>query len=178
MKNKLPYFIIAAVVLAADQLTKAWAVAKLKPVVLIEVFPGYFRLVYATNRGVAFSMFADGQFDARWIFAAISIAAAVFVSVYLLRTPTGKFRLSASLALLLAGITGNLIDRIRLGEVIDFLGFHWQDKYSWPIFNLADSAICVGAVLLALEMLFEERDTKIESGDPRAVAEETTQPEG
>lgn len=177
MKSKLPYFIIAAVVLAADQLTKAWAVAKLKPVVLIEVIPGYFRLIYATNRGVAFSMFADGQFDARWIFAAISIAAAVFVSVYLLRTPPGKFRLNASLALLLAGITGNLIDRVRLGEVIDFLGFHWQDKYSWPIFNLADSAICVGAVLLALEMLFEERETKIGSGDPRAVAEETTQPE-
>lgn len=177
MKSKLPYFIIAVVVLAADQLTKAWAVAKLKPVVLIEVIPGYFRLVYATNRGVAFSMFADGQFDARWIFAAISIAAATFVSVYLLRTSPGKFRLNASLALLLAGITGNLIDRVRLGEVIDFLGFHWQDKYSWPIFNLADSAICIGAILLALEMLFEERETKIESGDPGAVAEETTQPE-
>ncbi len=177
MKRKLPYFIIAAVVLAADQLTKAWAVAKLKPVVLIEVIEGYFRLVYATNRGVAFSMFADGEFDARWIFAAISIAAATFVSIYLLRTPPGKFRLSASLALLLAGITGNLIDRVRLGEVVDFLGFHWQDKYSWPIFNLADSAICIGAVLLASEMLFEERETKIESGDQRAVAEETTQPE-
>jgi len=178
MKSKLPYFIIAAVVLAADQLTKAWAIAKLKPVVLIEVIPGYFRLVYATNRGVAFSMFADGEFDARWIFAAISVTAAVFVSLYLLRTSQGKIRLSAALSLLLAGITGNLIDRVRLGEVIDFLGFHWQDKYSWPIFNLADSAICIGAVLLALEMLFEERETKIESGEQHAVADETTQPEG
>ena len=177
MKRKLPYFIIAVVVLVADQLTKAWAVAKLKPVVLIEVIPNYFRLIYATNRGVAFSMFADGEFDARWIFAAISIAAATFVFFYLMRTPPDKIRLNAALSLLLAGITGNLIDRVRLGEVVDFLGFHWQDKYSWPIFNLADSAICIGAVLLALEMLFEERETKIESGEQRAVAEETTQPE-
>lgn len=178
MKNKLPYFIIAAVVMAADQITKAWAIAKLKPVVLVEVIPGFFRLVYATNRGVAFSMFADGEFDARWIFAVISIAAAVFVSVYLLRASLGKTRLSTALALLLAGIVGNLVDRVRLGEVVDFLGFHWQDKYSWPIFNLADSAICIGAVLLALEMLFEEREAKIESDGQAAVAEENTQPEG
>lgn len=177
MKSKLPYFIIAVVVLAADQLTKVWAIAKLKPVVLIEVIPSYFRLIYATNRGVAFSMFADGEFDARWIFATISVIAAVFVSVYLLKSPPGKIRLSAALSLLLAGIVGNLIDRVRLGEVVDFLGFHWQDKYSWPIFNLADSAICIGAVLLALEMLFEERETKIETSEQRTVTEETTQPE-
>ena len=74
MKNKHTYFLLAVIVLVADQLTKAWAIAKLKPVVLMEVIPGFFRLVYATNRGVAFSMFADGQFDARWIFAAISTA--------------------------------------------------------------------------------------------------------
>ncbi len=177
MKSKFPYFIIAAVVLAADQLTKAWAVAKLKPVVLIEVIPSYFRLIYATNRGVAFSMFADGEFDARWIFAAISVIAAIFVFFYLLQASSGKIRLSTALALLLAGITGNLIDRVRLGEVVDFLGFHWQDKYSWPIFNLADSAICIGAVLLTLEMLFEERETKIESGEQRTAAEKNTQTE-
>jgi signal peptidase II len=178
MKNKLPYFIIAVVVMAADQLTKAWAIAKLKPVVLLEVIPGFFRLVYATNRGVAFSMFADGEFDARWIFAGISLVATAFVSIYLLRTPKGKIRLSVALSLLLAGIVGNLIDRVWLGEVVDFLGFHWQDKYSWPIFNLADTAICIGAVLLALEMLFEEREAKIESDGQAAVTEENIQPEG
>lgn len=178
MKNKLPYFIIAVVVMAADQLTKAWAIAKLKPVVLLEVIPGFFRLVYATNRGVAFSLFADGKFDARWIFAGISLAATAFVSIYLLRTPQGKTRLSFALSLLLAGIVGNLIDRIRLGEVVDFIGLHWRDEYSWPIFNLADTAICIGAVLLALEMLFEERETKIESNGQAAVTEENIQPEG
>lgn len=157
MKTKFPYFIIAALVLAADQLTKAWAVAKLKPDVLIEVIPDFFRLVYATNRGVAFSMFADGEFDARWVFAGISFVATSFVSIYLVRTSPGKLRLSLALSLLLAGIVGNLIDRVRLGEVVDFLGFHWRDQYSFPIFNLADTAICIGAGLLALDMLFEEK---------------------
>lgn len=179
MKTKLPYFIIAAVVLAADQLTKAWAVAKLKPVVLIEVIPGFFRLVYATNRGVAFSMFADGDFDTRWVFAGISFAATSFVSIYLLRTPPGKFRLSFALSLLLAGIVGNLIDRVRLGEVVDFLGFHWQDQYSFPIFNLADTAICIGAGLLALDMLFEERPAEATaSKELQAEENNLRQPEG
>ncbi|MFN0111528.1 MAG: signal peptidase II [Blastocatellia bacterium] len=178
MKSRIPYFIIAVVIMAADQITKAWAIAKLKPVVLLEVIPGFFRLVYATNRGVAFSMFADGSFDARWIFAGISLVATVFVSIYLLRTPPGKIRLSFALSLLLAGIVGNLIDRIRLGEVVDFIGLHWRDEYSWPIFNLADTAICIGAVLLALEMLFEERETKIASDGQAAVTEENIQPEG
>ncbi|MEP7336617.1 MAG: signal peptidase II, partial [Acidobacteriota bacterium] len=149
MKTKLPYFMLMAVLLAADQLTKAWAIAKLKPVSLMEIIPGYFHLVYATNRGVAFSLFADGEFDARWIFAAISVVAALFVTGYLIRTSPEKIRLNTSLALLLAGIVGNLVDRVRLGEVVDFLGFHIHDKYSWPIFNLADSAICIGAGLLA-----------------------------
>ncbi len=176
MKNKLSYFILAATILAADQLTKAWAVAKLKPVVLMEVIPGYFRLLYATNRGVAFSLFADGQFDARWVFASISVVAALFVCGYLIRTAPSKLRLNTSLALLLAGIVGNLVDRVRLGEVVDFLGFHIHDKYSWPIFNVADSAICIGAGLLALEMIFEEAPVK--AAPSNAVAEEQTQIEG
>ena len=177
MKSKLSYFILAATILAADQLTKAWAVAKLKPVVLMEVIPGYFRLVYATNRGVAFSLFADGTFDARWVFAAISTLATLFVGGYLIRTSPTKLRLNTSLALLLAGIVGNLVDRVRLGEVIDFLGFHIHDKYSWPIFNVADSAICIGAALLALEMIFEETPAKVEPSS-NAIAEEQTQIEG
>lgn len=182
MKNKLSYLILVVIVLAADQLTKAWAIAKLKPVVLMEIIPGFLRLVYATNRGVAFSLFAEGKFDARWIFATISTTAALFVFGYLLRTPRANLRLNTALSLLLAGIVGNLIDRVRLGEVVDFLGFHLNDKYSWPIFNLADSAICIGAILLALEMLFEEKPETINSNASSTIAVEhsveASQPEG
>jgi signal peptidase II len=173
MKNKLSYVIITAVVLAADQLTKAWATSSLKPIGYIEVIPDFFRLSYATNRGVAFSLLADSQFDLRWVLAAISFAAALFVVSYFRRAPASVTRLNVSLALLLAGIVGNLIDRVRLGEVVDFIELHWRDLYSWPTFNIADSAICVGAVLLALEMLREERAARTQASIPTAAPEET-----
>src|SRR5262249_25037338 len=157
MRTKWPYLLGAVVVLAADQLTKAWATLSLKPVVFVEVIPGFFRLSYATNRGVAFSLFADSQSDIRWILSAVSLIAAVFVLGYFRRAPADKHWLNVSLALLMAGIIGNMIDRVRLGEVVDFIELHWRDVYSWPTFNIADSAICIGAVLLALEMLREEK---------------------
>ena len=160
--------------LAADQLTKYWVSISLKPVVLIEVIPGFFRLTYATNRGVAFSMFAESEMNVRLIFATISTIAALFVLIYLLRTPAQKLRMNLSLSLLLAGIIGNLIDRVRLGEVIDFLDFHLGESYTWPTFNIADAVICVGAALLALEMLRDERAGSLKPAVPNAAPEETT----
>jgi signal peptidase II len=171
MKNKSAYLLGAAIVLVADQLTKAWATASLKPVVYIEVIPGFFRLNYATNRGVAFSLFADSPFDIRWILSAVSLVAALFVFSYFRRAPADNPRLNVSLALLMAGIVGNMIDRVRLGEVVDFIELHWQSLYSWPTFNVADSAICIGAVMLALEMLREEKAARISSsGGVKATA--------
>ncbi|MDX2031203.1 MAG: signal peptidase II [Blastocatellia bacterium] len=157
MRAKLPYLILALFLVVADQATKAWATLKLRPVMTIEVLPGYFRFSYATNRGVAFSMFAESSLNVRWIFAVISIFAAVFVLNYLWRTAAWQRRANLALGLLLAGIVGNMIDRIRLGEVVDFIEVHWRDQYVWPTFNVADSAICVGAVLLAIEMIWEAR---------------------
>jgi signal peptidase II len=170
MRTKSSYLLGAVIVLVADQLTKAWATTSLKPVVYIEVIPEFFRLSYATNRGVAFSLFADSQFDIRWILSAVSLIAALFVFSYFRRVPANKPWLNVSLALLMAGIIGNMIDRIRLGEVVDFIELHWRDLYSWPTFNIADSAICVGAVLLALEMLREEKAARTRSsGVPGGV---------
>lgn len=157
MKTRQYYLIIAVLVLVADQLTKLWATAKLLPVASLEVIEGLFRLTYARNRGVAFSLFADSEFEVRWILSAVSALAAVAVLVWLWRTAAHQRRLNMALALLLAGITGNLIDRVRLGEVVDFLDFHWFDRFVWPTFNVADAAICVGAALLALEMMKEEK---------------------
>lgn len=157
MRSKLSYFIVAGVVLIADQLTKAWATNWLRPIESYEVIPGFFRLTYARNRGVAFSMFADAEFEVKWVLAAVSAVAAVTVIYYLTRAALHSRRLNFSLALLLAGIVGNLIDRVRLGEVVDFLDFHWHSQFTWPTFNIADAAICIGAGLLALELLREER---------------------
>jgi signal peptidase II len=172
MPSKLFYLLVTIVVLAADQATKVWATASLKPVIFIEVIPDFFRFSYATNRGVAFSLFADSPFEVRWILAAISLVAALFVLSYFRRTSPARLRLNTSLALLLAGIVGNLIDRVRLGEVVDFIELHWREAYSWPTFNLADSAICVGAVLLALEMLREEREARLQASISTSAAEE------
>jgi len=157
MKLKPFFLFLSIVVLVADQFSKLWATARLKPISTIELITGYFRFSYATNRGVAFSLLADSQFDVRWVLAAISAAAAVFVGGYLMRTLASERRLNTSLALLLAGIVGNLIDRVRLGEVVDFIELHWRDQYVWPTFNIADAAICIGAALLALEMMREAK---------------------
>lgn len=172
MKGKHWYLIIVAIVLAADQLTKAWATASLKPVGSIEVIPNLLRFSYALNRGVAFSLLADSPFDIRWALAGVSAAAALMVAGYLWRTPPQSARLNVSLALLLSGILGNMIDRVRLGEVVDFLDFHWADQFTWPTFNIADAAICIGAGLLALELLREERAAHLDQTTADAAPEE------
>jgi signal peptidase II len=170
MRNKSYYLILTAVVLVADQLTKAWATLSLKPIIFKDIIPGFFRLSYATNRGVAFSIFADSQLDIRWVLSGVSLIAALFVFSYFRRAPADKPWLNVSLSLLMAGIVGNLIDRVRLGEVVDFIELHWHDLYSWPTFNIADSAICVGAVLLALEMLREETASRARSSDSAGIS--------
>jgi signal peptidase II len=173
MRGKHWYLLITAAVLTADQLTKAWATMALKPVGSIEIIPDFLRFSYALNRGVAFSLLADTQFDLRWALAGISAAAALMVAIYLSRTPAENGRLNGSLALLLAGIVGNLIDRVRLGEVVDFLDFHWADRFTWPTFNLADAAICIGAALLAIELAREERVAHFNQSQSPAAAEES-----
>jgi signal peptidase II len=174
MRSKYVYWLIAVVLLIADQATKAWATAQLKPVGMIEVLPDYFRFSYALNRGVAFSLFADVEFNIKWVLAAISGLAAVMVMHYLVRTPATLRRMCWSLALLLSGILGNLIDRIRLGEVVDFIELHWRDQFTWPTFNIADSAICIGAALLALELLKEERVAHLAAPPASPAADEST----
>ena len=151
------YWLIALILLIADQASKAWATAKLKPVGVIEVWPEVFRFSYALNRGVAFSLFADVEFNIKWVLAAISGVAAVLVMLYLWRTPHSERLMSFSLALLLSGIVGNLIDRVRLGEVVDFIEFHWRDQFIYPTFNIADAAICIGAILLGFVLMREEK---------------------
>ncbi len=173
MRDKSGYLLITVLVLIADQWTKHWAMTSLKPVAIIEVIPEFFRLTYATNRGVAFSMFADSELNVRLIFAVISAIAALFVIIYLARTPADRLRMNTALSLLLAGIIGNFIDRVRFGEVIDFLDFHLGERYTWPTFNVADAAICLGAALLAIEMLREERAAGLKSSTENPAPEES-----
>jgi signal peptidase II len=151
------YGSIALIVLALDQVSKQWAVAALRDQPDRVLIDGLLRLVYAENPGIAFSFFNSGGEATRWVLVAISSAATVVVLLYLVRTSERATRLQITLALLLGGITGNLIDRIVLGRVIDFIDVYWG-TYHWPTFNIADSAISVGACLLAIELIAGDQE--------------------
>jgi len=140
-----PWLTIAAVVVLADQGVKGLIVAALQPGES-RAYTGFFNLVLAYNRGAAFSLLADASGWQRPVFMAVALAAVALI-VWLLRRPSSNRVFSLGLSLILGGALGNLWDRARLGYVIDFLDFHALG-YHWPAFNVADSAITVGAALL------------------------------
>ena len=112
----------------------------------------FFNVVRAHNTGAAFSFLADHSGWQRWLFTAIGIAAAIFI-VYLLRSHAGQRLFSFSLACILGGAVGNVVDRLVHGYVVDFIQVHWNNAYYFPAFNIADSAITIGAVCLILDEL-------------------------
>ncbi|NJM53460.1 MAG: signal peptidase II [Blastocatellia bacterium] len=159
----------AGAVFMIDQTTKAWAVRKLRFGGDQEVISGFLNFVYAENTGVAFSMLDDHGNTGRWGLSVIAGIAAVLVLFYFWRIPRTNDRLLGALALLLAGIVGNLTDRMRLGFVVDFIQVHYKDWY-YPVFNVADMAICVGAGLLIIDMFWTKKDEpkKEETQNPKS----------
>ena len=141
---------LAAAIVAADQLSKYAAVVYLVANKAIEV-TSFFNLVLVYNAGAAFSFLSDAAGWQRLFFIAIAAIASVWI-VYLLRKYPHQRLFALALSLVLAGAIGNLIDRIRVGAVIDFLDFHALG-YHWPAFNVADSAITCGAALLIWDAL-------------------------
>lgn len=152
MRKATPWFALAAVVVFADQLSK-WAVlTSFAPGARLPV-TGFFNLVLVYNRGAAFSLLAGLPGWQTPLFVAIAAAAIVVVTVLLVRSP-GRRTFCAGLALILGGALGNVIDRLRFGHVVDFLDFHALG-WHWPAFNVADSAITVGAGLLIVESFLQ-----------------------
>jgi signal peptidase II len=152
------YFAIIIGAIVADQLTKAWVLETFRLYEQREVIPGFLNLVYVTNSGAAFSMFADSESPwTHYFFLGIGTAALVGLTVaYWKLRKVNRFYFLA-LALIAGGAAGNLIDRIRFGSVIDFLDFYVAG-YHWPAFNVADSAICIGAGLFLLINFKESRN--------------------
>jgi len=138
---------LSAAVVAADQATKALVLARFTPGEELPV-TGFFSLVLAFNSGAAFSMLASASGWQRWFFVGVAVAASVFL-VWMLRRG-GERMLCIALALILGGAIGNLWDRLEIGRVVDFLLFHYHE-WAWPAFNVADSAITVGAALLIID---------------------------
>ncbi len=144
----VPWLVLALVLVVADQVTKAWVLAALTPYEPIAVTP-FFNLVLVHNTGAAFSLLADAGGWQRWFFVVLTVVIAAVVTVWLVRSARHQRATPLALALVLGGAIGNLIDRLRFGHVIDFLDFH-AGGWHWPAFNLADSAITCGAVLLVV----------------------------
>ena len=158
---RIGYLVAALGIYLTDQASKAWAIRKVRFRDLT-VIPGVLDFAYAENPGIAFGQLQEGGAFGRWFFVVLAGAAAVAVLFYFLRTARNDDRILGACALLLAGILGNLTDRVRLGFVIDFILLH-AGQYHWPTFNVADFSITLGALLLAYDMIFAHRRAATDS---------------
>ena len=155
---------LSLAVIALDQASKAWVVRHLSFHVATPVLP-VLDLTLAYNPGAAFSFLADQSGWQRWLLTALALGVAVLIVGYLGRLRArGQGLLCAALALILGGALGNLIDRLRLGYVVDFISAHWHGHY-FPAFNVADSSITIGAALLLIDLLREGRRSGAPSGE-------------
>jgi signal peptidase II len=150
------WLVLSICVVVLDQVSKLYIVGHYAEFEFTRVLP-IFDITRMHNVGAAFSFLASASGWQRWVFIGLAVVVSIGITVWLFALPRGAHRLlSAGLALVLGGALGNLIDRIRLGYVIDFLHFHWDRAY-FPAFNVADSAITVGAACLLLDALFEAK---------------------
>jgi signal peptidase II len=150
------HFFLALVIVLLDHWTKHLAATRIALYRHVQVIPGFFRLTHTENTGAAFSLFAEHP--ARWktdVLIAFSLVAILIVVVLLWKQTRGLSVSGIALSLILGGAAGNFWDRVSSGHVVDFLLFYVK-QYQWPVFNLADSSIVVGASLLVLEILFHK----------------------
>ena len=150
------YLLIACIVVLLDRWSKQMVARRIALYAHVQIIPGFFRITHTENTGAAFSLFADST--GPWktaLLITFSTLAMVVVLVLLWKNHHTRVVTGVALSLILGGAVGNLWDRLARGRVIDFLLFYVK-RYQWPVFNLADSAIVVGAGLLALEILFHK----------------------
>ena len=149
-------FLLALLVVLLDRWSKRLVATHIAMYTHIQIVPGFFRITHTENTGAAFSLFADSP--SHWktaLLIGFSLIAMVIVSVLLWRQARALTLTGIALSLILGGAVGNLWDRVASGRVVDFLLFYVK-SYQWPVFNLADSAIVVGASLLVIEILFHK----------------------
>src|SRR5882724_1646758 len=155
---RMGYLVASVGIYLMDQSSKAWAIRRLR-FADQTIIGGVLDFVYAENPGIAFGQLQEGGAFGRWFFVVLAALTATAVFVYFVRTSRTDDRVLGACALLLAGILGNLTDRVRLGFVIDFISVH-AGQYRWPAFNVADASILMGALLLAYDLVFASRKTK------------------
>ena len=156
LQPRLPYLVLAVAALILDRWTKAWIQGQFDLNESVTVIDGFFNITYVRNTGVAFGIFSSISSPMKAVLLSLFTAfAAVVVVAYSVRSSDRNRLLQVALALILGGALGNLYDRLAYGYVVDFLEFY-VGPYHWPSFNVADSAISIGVVLLALEIIRNE----------------------
>lgn len=156
-RRNVRFYLWAAGVFVADQLTKLLAVHLLHPLEPVRVIPAFFRLIIKYNSGAAFSLFQDHPIILT-IFTSLASALIIWWGVTL---PKTEKLMQTALGLLAGGAVGNLFDRlVRGGLVVDFLDLHWFNRIHWPTFNLADTAICTGVALVLIDAFRKSRRQK------------------
>ncbi|WP_424682899.1 signal peptidase II [Frateuria sp. YIM B11624] len=161
--NALPWLLLSLLVIGLDQLTKLWALHALQPAGMPHpVIPGFLNWTLAFNTGAAFNFLADSTGWQRWFFVVLALVISSTLVVWLARTPRRDWRTALPLAFIVGGALGNLVDRLHAAQVTDFIQVYYR-QWSFPVFNVADCGITVGAVLL---ILFGLRSGKV-AGDVR-----------
>ena len=156
--KKLPWFLLSLAVIFVDQLSKHWAMSTLIPYQPTPLFP-MFNFTLAYNTGAAFSFLSAAGDWHQWFFACFSVVMSIILAVWLMRLPSKAVLQCLAISLILGGALGNLYDRAVLGHVIDFIELYYGN-YRWPVFNLADSAICLGAILLLVDLFRNPKDSQ------------------
>ncbi len=159
MKKKLLILIgLSLAIIALDLVTKTYVHTHFMLGESIPVIPGYFNFTYVRNPGAAFGFLAQSHPTFRETFFLIMPPVALIIILLILKTvPDHDLLQIIALSSVFGGAIGNYIDRLKYGYVVDFLDFHWQEKYTWPAFNVADSAIVCGVILLLILMFFEDK---------------------
>ena len=159
--GRLAWLWLSLLVFVIDQASKFYFDGTLEMYEQIVVIPQYFGWTLAYNTGAAFSFLAGESGWQRWLFALIALSVSAVLVVWMKRLKSDETWLAIALALVLGGAIGNLFDRIVLGHVVDFILVHWQNRWYFPAFNIADSAISVGAVMLALDMFKSKKSGEV-----------------
>lgn len=157
-ESGLRWYWIAIVVILADQLSKLWVITSFRLYESINLLP-IFNLTYVRNYGAAFSFLSDAGGWQRWLFTIVAVGFSTLLTLWLRRQSTDLWRLNIAYTLVIGGAIGNLVDRLQHGFVVDFLDFYWKTAH-FPAFNIADSAICVGAALIIIDSFVTPDESK------------------
>ncbi len=153
-ESGLRWYWVVVLVFLADQLSKQWVLANFELYESIKLLP-IFNFTYVRNYGAAFSFLSDAGGWQRWLFTIVAVGFSIVLTILLRRQSKSLWRLNLAFTLVIGGALGNLIDRLQHGFVVDYLDFYWNTSH-FPAFNIADSAICVGAGLLILDSFISE----------------------